>query len=92
MKTQELKSTTHAGESAETTKSRKKLEKRLSCFDHEITKEALEKKIGEIRSRIDRADRVVVPSKSLALFDENQNTAKLSAKVKQIANLLKTQI
>lgn len=80
-----------AEESHKTQKAREKLRKRLAQIDTKITPQALKQKSIEIHRWIARhADRrVVLKEKSISLFDENQNAAKLSAKIAKIAGQLK---
>jgi hypothetical protein len=80
-----------AEESAKTRKAREKLQKQLKEKEGKITPHALEKKGVEIERWIARHahSRVVLRTKSISLFDENQNTAELSAKVAKIAEQLK---
>lgn len=84
----ELKRTL-AEESAKTRKAREKLKKQLEDFEKKMTPEALGKKTIEIHQWIARntQDRVVIKNK-FSLFDKNQNTAKLSARVSSLAELL----
>lgn len=80
-----------ADESPKTRKVREKLKKQLEALDKEITPQALERKSIEIHRWIERhaQDRVVLKSKSICLFDENENTAGLSQRVVQLAEKLK---
>jgi hypothetical protein len=59
------------------------LKKQLEANDRKITPQALEKKAIEIHRWIARhaQNRVVLKSKSISLFDENQNTADISSRV-----------
>ena len=79
----------HAPESAKTKRAREKLKRQIEETSRKITPQALEKKSHEIHRWIARHahHRVVLRSKTISLFDENQNTAKLS---EQIANLAQT--
>lgn len=72
-----------AEESAHTRKAREKLEKKIEKMEKKITPEALKKKVTEIHKWIARnaADRVILRSKSISLFDGNQNTAQTSKKI-----------
>ena len=76
-----------AEESAKTKKAREKLQKRLESLHNKVTVQDLEKKSIEIHAWISRhaSNRVVLKSKAISLFDENQNTAKLSARVSSLA-------
>lgn len=80
-----------ADESPKTRKAREKLKKQLEAFDRKITPQALQKKSIEIHRWIERHahHRVVLKSKSICLFDENQNTADLSQRVTLLAEQLK---
>ena len=81
-----------AEESEKTRKTREKLLKRLEEMDQEITPQALKRKSSEIHRWIARhaSDRIVLPKKSIALFDENKNTAGLSEKVNTVMKRLKS--
>lgn len=72
-----------AEESAHTRKVREKLEKKIEKMEKRITPEALKKKVTEIHKWIAKnaADRVILRSKSISLFDSNQNTAQTSKKI-----------
>lgn len=80
-----------AAESKKTQKSREKLKKQLEAMDRKITSQALKKKSIEIHRWIDRHanQRVILKSKSICLFDENQNTAELSRRVAQLAEQIR---
>jgi hypothetical protein len=82
--------TTHAPESAKTRRAREKLKKQFEETQRKITPQALEKKSHEIHRWIARHahNRVVLRSKTISLFDENQNTAKLSERVSKLAQSL----
>lgn len=73
---------TLAAESIKTKKTREKLQKYYLEIDQNVTPQSLAKKSLEIHRWIacHTFDRVVLHSKSIALFDENQNSAKLSHK------------
>ena len=90
--TQEKKKT--AEESAKTRKARAKLKKRLEAFEKKITPQALEKKVIEIHRWIalNAMHRVVLRTKEIALFDENQNTAEVSRKIVGIAEQIQRDI
>ena len=83
-----------AEESLKTKKVREKLRKRLEKIDEEVTQQALNRKITEIHRWISRhaMQRVTLKSKSISLFDENQNTAKISQKVSVFAIKLKDKL
>ncbi len=78
------------GESFKTRKTREKLEKQLSDMERRVTRQALDKKTIEIHRWIARhaSERVVLRAKTIALFDENQNAAKLSFRVALLAEQL----
>ena len=80
-----------AEESVKTRRAREKLKKQLDAFDKKITPQALEAKATEIHQWIARhaALRVVLKTKGICLFDENQNAAELSQRVVQLADQLK---
>lgn len=80
-----------ADESPKTRKAREKLKRQLDALDKKITPQALEKKAIEIHRWIERhaQHRVVLKSKNICLFDENQNTADLSQRVVILADKLK---
>lgn len=80
-----------AQESPKTKKSREKLRKRLEDLDRMITSDTLKEKTSEIERWISRhSDRMVIKEK-FSLFDENQNTAKLSPKTAKLAEELRKQ-
>ena len=76
-----------AEESLKTRKARDKLKKKLGLLYRWVTTHELENKTIEIQKWIARhaSNRVVLKDKNISLFDENQNAAKLSARVAQIA-------
>ena len=80
--------------SSKTDRAREKLKRQLEAIDKKITPQALKKKTIEIHRWIERhaAHRVVLKSKSICLFDENQNTADLSRRVVKLAEKLKRDI
>jgi len=80
-----------AEESEKTKKTRAKLRRRLQEMDSGITPQALKRKSCEIHRWITRhaSERIVLRSKSISLFDENQNTADLSQKVNAVVEKLK---
>ncbi len=82
-----------AEESLKTRKAREKLKKKLEAFDRKITPQALEKKAIEIQRWIARhaSNRVVLKSKSISLFDENQNAAGLSQRISLLADQIKSE-
>ncbi len=76
----------HAQESEKTKKAREKLKKKLAAFDEKINTQALERKTKEIHRWINRQQpRIVLKDKSIALFDENQNSAAESRKIASLA-------
>jgi len=82
-----------ADESHKTKKAREKLKKQLENIDQTITKDAIHEKSNEIHRWINRhaSQRVVLRTKSISLFDGNQNAAKNSEKVESFAEQLKEQ-
>jgi hypothetical protein len=79
-----------AEESAKTKKARAKLKEKLDATDKKVTPQALEKKSQEISKWIERHahDRVVV-KKDISLFDQNQNSAKMSRNIEKVAEEIK---
>ncbi|MBS0603961.1 MAG: hypothetical protein JSS60_02870 [Verrucomicrobia bacterium] len=80
-----------ADESPKTRKAREKLKRQLDAFDKKVTPQALEKKAIEIQRWIARhaSHRIALKTKSISLFDENQNAAGLSMRVSQLADQIK---
>jgi hypothetical protein len=80
-----------AEESQKTKKAREKLKRQLADLEKKITPQALEKKTIEIQRWIARhaQQRIILKNKNISLFDENQNAAKLSGRVGQLAEMLK---
>jgi len=80
-----------AQESPKTQKVREKLKKKLEENDKKITPQALQKKTIEIHQWINRhaKQRIVLKSKSISLFDENQNTAHTSQRIRSLLEELK---
>jgi hypothetical protein len=80
-----------AEESYKTRKAREKLKRQLDALEKKVTPQALEKKAIEIQRWIARhaSSRVALKSKSISLFDENQNTATLSQRVSTLADQIK---
>ncbi|MBX9922472.1 MAG: hypothetical protein K2Y01_00030 [Rhabdochlamydiaceae bacterium] len=74
-------------ESVQVRRAREKLKKRMEAIEKKITTQALEKKSLEIHQWIAKhaSDRVILYAKEISLFDENQNTAKVSQKVSLLA-------
>ncbi len=75
-------------ESEKTRKAREKLKKKLDLLERKITPQALREKVIEIHRWIALHvhERVVLQTKQIALFDENQNTAEVSRKIMLIAD------
>ncbi len=84
------KSKAFAEESPKTRRAREKLQKQLEAADRQITPQALKEKTFEIHRWISRhaATRVVLRTKAISLFDENQNAADISQKISQLAQQL----
>ena len=78
-------------ESVKTRKTREKLKKRLEVLEKKVTQQALERKTIEIHRWIARhaSHRVILRSKNISLFDENQNTAEISKKISSLAEQMK---
>jgi hypothetical protein len=76
-----------ASESIKVQKTREKLKRHWIDLEQKITPEALQKMTDEIHRWIARhaRQRVSLKSKNISLFDENQNAAKISQRVKIIA-------
>ena len=81
-----------APESAKTRRAREKLRKQFEDIEKKITTKALEKKSLEIHRWIARHahQRVILHTKTISLFDENQNTAKLSQRIVKLSQALGT--
>ena len=79
-----------APESVKTKKAREKLRRHWSDLEKKVTPEALQEKIEEIHRWIARHahQRIHLKNKNICLFDENQNAAKISQRVKVIAKKL----
>ena len=79
-----------APESVKTQKAREKLRRHWSDLEKQITPEALREKTEEIHRWIARHAhlRIHLKNKNISLFDENQNAAKISQRVKVIAKKL----
>jgi hypothetical protein len=79
-----------AEESLKTRKAREKIRKQLEDVEKKMTPQALEKKTIEIHRWIARhaPHRIVLKNKNISLFDENQNTARLSTRVSALADML----
>ena len=78
-------------ESEKTKKARLKLRKKLEKLEKQITQDALKKKVQEIHHWIARhaQHRIVLRDKNISLFDENQNAAGSSIKVKSVLEEIK---
>lgn len=75
-----------AEESSKTKKVREKLKKHLQKIDAQVTEQELGKKVIEIHRWISRHafQRISLKDKAFSLFDENQNTAKVSLKISKL--------
>ncbi len=75
-----------APESDRTKRTREKLKRHLQSIDESVTGYALTRKTKEIHRWISRhaSTRVALKSKTICLFDENQNAAKLSQRVSSL--------
>jgi len=83
-----------AEESSKTKKAREKLKRKLEAVEKRITTQALKRKTIEIHRWIARhaQERIVLRTKAISLFDENQNAAKLSARVSHLAEQIKSEV
>ena len=83
-----------APESAKIRKTREKLLKHHEDADSKITPEALKQMAEEIHRWIARHAQVRVPlkDKNIALFDENQNAARISQRVSAIAQKIQEEM
>jgi len=83
-----------AEESIKTKKVREKLKKHLDKIEKQVTQQELNRKLSEIHRWISRhaLHRVNIKLKSFALFDENQNAAKISQKITSIVFQLKERL
>jgi hypothetical protein len=79
-------------ESEKTLKIRKKIQDKIKREEEGITPEALQKKIVEMHQWIAHRAHTRTPllEKSISLFDENENSARLSKKISRIMNQIKT--
>lgn len=77
-----------AEESYKTKRAREKLRKQLEKEEAFVTPQALERTMIEIHRWIARRapERVVLKSKTISLFDENQTPAKVSRRIEAFAN------
>ncbi len=75
----------YAEESEKTKKARQKIKEQMRSVDEAFTDGALQKKLAEIKIWIARhaKNRVVIKNK-VSLFDQNQNTAKISQAIASI--------
>ena len=82
-----------AEESEKTKKARAKLKDKLEKTEKKIKGEGLEQKSQEIAQWIERHshDRVAV-KKDISLFDQNQNSAKMSRSIEKMAEELAEQL
>lgn len=83
-----------AEESEKTKRARQKLKRRLEMIEQQVTPKALEKKSIEIHRWIARhaAQRVVLRTKAISLFDENKNTAETSRRIAKLAETLQKEL
>jgi hypothetical protein len=74
-------------ESYKTRKAREKLRKHLANCESKMTPQALEKKTVEIHRWISRhaSQRIVLRTKTISLFDENENAMDASQKISKLA-------
>lgn len=81
-------------ESSQTQKARERLRKKMESVEKKITSQALEAKTLEIHKWISKnaSNRIVVYNKNIGLFDENQNTARMSRNVSSIAEKIQKEI
>jgi hypothetical protein len=76
-----------AEESPQLRRAREKL--RISLNKNVFTDDEVEKKISQIKNKIDRErNREIITTKSFKHFDNNQNPAPISAKIKQLSSQL----
>lgn len=83
-----------AEESERTKRAREKLKKQLEEIEGQVTSNAVAEKKEEIHRWISRHApyRVVLPKKNISLFDENQNAASESKKIRQLAEEIKKEL
>ena len=80
-------------ESSKTKKAREKLKEKLDAADKKITPEALKRKSQEISKWIERhADGRVSVKKDISLFDQNQNSVKISRNTEKVIEELKREL
>jgi|GEM_PF-2728241 hypothetical protein len=82
----------HAPESRKTQKAREKLLESFKKQDAQITGEALKATVEKIHKWISdqHKHRVLIKNKLIQLFDQNQNAAETSEKVKEFAQMLQS--
>lgn len=82
------------GESLKTKKTREKLKKRMDALEKKVTPQALKEKLVEIHRWIsmNAGRRVVLRTKEISLFDENQNTAEMSRKIVGVAEQIQKEM
>lgn len=87
----QIREKTIASESKKIQKTREKLKKKWESQQEKITPEALKETVEKIHKWIaDQANlRAMIPGKQVRLFNQNQNSAKLSKKVETIAEKLR---
>lgn len=68
--------------------SKREAQKKFDILDKKVTEEALEKKSIEIQRWIERhaPHRIALKGKSISLFDENQNTAMMSHRIRLLSD------
>jgi uncharacterized protein (DUF2132 family) len=83
-----------AKESQKTKRAREKLQRKFLEVDKKITSSALEKKTLEIHQWIARhaSQRVILKTKSISLFDENQNAAINSSIIHILAKKIQNEL
>lgn len=83
-----------ASESDKVRRTRERLQRRIQKYDQQVNKQALEQQRISIHRWVAKNApfRVALRTKTIALFDENQNTAICSAKIQMVAQSLKDQL
>ena len=81
-------------ESAKTKKTREKLKRLMARIDSFTTQQAIERKLAEIHRWIARnsVERIPLKSKEISLFDENKHAARVSQRVKNLANVIRSKM
>lgn len=81
-------------ESAKTKKTREKLKKLMDRIDSFTTQQAIERKLAEIHRWIARnsIERIPLKSKEISLFDENKHAARVSQRVKNLTNVIRSKM